>query len=143
MKKELSKEPSQRQLRVAEEIRHVLGRMLLDNNLFIEGLKSSYVMVTEVTISPDLSYASVFVRGIADTDTAEQVALLNEHKGAFRYQIGKKIRLRIVPDIIFKEDYAFEQARHIDALLNDPRVKADWEKPSREDTENDSEKTDK
>ena len=33
-----SKEPSQRQLRVAEEIRHVLARMMSQNDLFIDGL---------------------------------------------------------------------------------------------------------
>ena len=64
-----SKEPSQRQLRVAEEIRHVLARMMSQNDLFIDGLKPSYIMITQVKISPDLAYATVFIRGIGDVDT--------------------------------------------------------------------------
>lgn len=123
-----NKAPSQRQLRVAEEIRHVLGRMLVQNDLFIDGLESSLIMVTEVQISPDLAYATVFVRGIGDIDTAEQVRLLNEHKGPFRYQVGRSVRLRIVPTLIFKEDSAFEESDHISALLNNPKVRADVEK---------------
>lgn len=123
-----SKAPSQRQLRVAEEIRHVLAKMLVENNLFIEGLKSSYIMVTEVSISPDLAYATAYIQGIGDIDTDEQIELLNKHKGAFRYKIGKAIRLRIVPDIVFKSDNSFETSQYIEDLLNSPRVRADLEK---------------
>lgn len=123
-----AKAPSQRQLRVAEEIRHVLGRMFSEDSLFIDGLKPAYDMVTEVTISPDLSYATIFIRSIEPVDTAAQVALLNAHKGKFRYRVGKSIRLRIVPDLIFKEDVRFEEAHHMDDILNDPRVRADVDK---------------
>lgn len=123
-----SKAPSQRQLRVAEEIRHVLAKMLIENNLFIEGFKSSYIMVTEVSISPDLAYATAYIQGIGDIDTDEQIELLNKHKGAFRYKIGKAVRLRIVPDIVFKSDNSFETSQYIEDLLNSPRVRADLEK---------------
>ncbi len=123
-----SKQPSQRQLRVAEEIRHVLAKMLMEDNLFIEGLKPAYVMVTEVSISPDLSYAAIYIQGIGDIDTDEQIALLNKHKGVFRYRIGKTVRLRIVPEIVFKSDLGFETSRYIEELLNSPRVRADVEK---------------
>lgn len=122
------KAPSQRQLRVAEEIRHVLARMMSQNDLFIEGLKPSYIMITEVKISPDLAYASIFVRGIGDVDTARQVALLNNHKGPFRKVIGKEVRLRIVPQLNFLQDNSFDEASHIADLLNNPIVKADLEK---------------
>lgn len=122
------KEPSQRQLRVAEEIQHVLGRMLIEDNLFIAGLKPSYTMITGVKIAPDMSHASVLVRAIPPVDTDEQVALLNENKGKFRYRLGKAIRLRIVPDIVFKSDVRFEETKEMDDLLNNPKVRADVEK---------------
>ncbi|MBE6456096.1 MAG: 30S ribosome-binding factor RbfA [Alphaproteobacteria bacterium] len=128
-----SKAPSQRQLRVAEEIRHVIGKMFMEDNLFISGLKPAYIMVTEVSISPDLSYATVYIQGIGDIDTDEQILLLNKHKGAFRYKIGKAIRLRIVPDIIFKSDSGFETSQYIEELLNSPRVRADIEKEIEEE----------
>lgn len=122
------KEPSQRQLRVAEEIQHVLGRMLIEDNLFITGLKPSYTMITGVKIAPDMSHASILVRAIPPVDTDEQVALLNENKGKFRYRLGKAIRLRIVPDIVFKSDVRFEETKEMDDLLNNPKVRADVEK---------------
>ena len=123
-----AKEPSQRQLRVAEEIRHVLGRMFIEDNLFIDGLKPAYIMITDVKIAPDMSYATILVRAIPPVDTDEQVDLLNEHKGKFRYRIGKSVRLRIVPDIIFRSDVRFEETKAMDDLLNNPKVRADVDK---------------
>lgn len=124
-----SKAPSQRQLRVAEELRHVIAKMLSQDEVFVEGLKPAYIMITQVTISPDLSYATAFVETIGDVNTDEQIALLNRHKGVFRYRIGKMVRLRIVPDIIFKSDNRFAVSQHINELLNTPQVRADVEKP--------------
>lgn len=135
MKTKEVKGPSQRQLRVSEEIRHVLANMLMQDNLFISGLKAPYLMITEVKISPDLSSAIALVRSVGDLDTEEQVALLNKHKGVFRFRIGKEIRLRIVPEIAFKNDDAFEEAAHLTDLLNSPRVRADVEKPREEGEE--------
>ena len=123
-----AKEPSQRQLRVAEEIRHVLGRMFIEDNLFIDGLKPAYIMITDVKIAPDMSYATILVRAIPPIDTDEQVDLLNEHKGKFRYRIGKSVRLRIVPDIVFRSDVRFEETKAMDELLNNPKVRADVDK---------------
>ena len=123
-----NKEPTQRQRRVAEEIQHVLGRMFTEDNLFIEGLKPAYTMVTAVKIAPDMSFATVLVRAIPPVDTDEQVTLLNAHKGKFRYRVGKSVRLRVVPDLVFKSDIRFEETEEMDALLNNPKVRADVEK---------------
>ncbi len=121
------KAPSQRQLRVAEEIQHVLATLLIHNNFFIDGLKAPYIMLTEVDISSDLSFARIFVRAIEPVNTAEQVALLKAHKGVFRKEIGRKMRLRIVPELEFVADTRMENVARIDELLNSPKVRADIE----------------
>ena len=118
-------EQSQRQLRVSESIRRLIGQMLVKEDLFISGLKPTALQITQANISPDLSYASVFVNGIGGIDVNEQLKLLNTHKGLFRYRIGKEIRLRIVPDLIFKKDTSLEVADHIEELLQTPHVKQD------------------
>ena len=118
-------EQSQRQLRVSESIRRLVGQMLVREDLFVAGLKPRGLQITQATISPDLSYASIFVNGIGDIDINKQIKLLNTHKGLFRYRIGKEIRLRIVPDIIFKKDTSLEVADHIEELLQTPHVKQD------------------
>lgn len=123
-----SETPSQRQLRVGEEIRRVVAKMLMADNLFISGLKASYIMITEVAVSADFSFAVIYVQGVGDVNTDNQIMLLNKHKGAFRYQIGKSVRLRIVPEIVFRSDSGFESSQYIDSLLNTPRVQADLAK---------------
>lgn len=122
------KAPSQRQLRVAEEIKKLIAQMLIENNLFIKGLKAPYIMLTEVQIAPDFSYTTLFVRAMPPVDTDEQVMLLNDHKGVFRKTIGQKIRLRITPEVRFLPDTRFEQDARIESILNSPRVKADLDK---------------
>ncbi|MBP5343547.1 MAG: 30S ribosome-binding factor RbfA [Alphaproteobacteria bacterium] len=122
------KAPSERQLKVANEIKRVLGMMLIHNDLFIAGLKASYVMITDVDISPDLSFARIFIRAIEPVDSEEQVELLQAHKGVFRKEIGHKMMLRIVPDLDFVVDTRLDNAQHIDELLSSPKVKADIEK---------------
>ena len=123
-----SKAPSQRQLRVAEEIKHVLAQMFVRDETFIDGLKTPYLMITEAKISPDFSVATILIRAIGEVDTKEQVALLNAHKGVFRFQLGKKIRLRIVPDIRFFADDSFEEVAHITNLINSEAVQNDVKK---------------
>lgn len=122
------KAPSQRQLRVSEEIKKLIAKMLIENNLFIKGLKAPYLMLTEVQLAPDFSYATLFVRAMPPVDTDEQVMLLNDHKGAFRKAIGQNIRLRITPEVRFLPDTRFEQDERIEQILNSPRVKADLDK---------------
>lgn len=122
------KAPGERQLKVASEIKRVLGMMLIHNDLFIDGLKASYIMITDVDISPDLSFARIFIRAIEPIDSTEQVELLQAHKGLFRKEIGHKMMLRIVPDLDFVVDTRPDNARHIDELLNSPKVRADIEK---------------
>lgn len=123
-----SKAPTQRQLRVSEEIRAVLGTMFMRDETFISGLKTAYLMITGVEISPDLSVADISVRAVGNADSAEQVELLNANKGAFRYQVGKKIRLRIVPEIRFHVDQSFDDVAHMMDLLNSPKVRGDVDK---------------
>lgn len=122
------KEPTQRQLRVGEEIRHILADVFLKEELFVPELTGQTLMVTEVRISPDFSIATAFVRPVGEVDTDAIVKALNEHKGFFRKFMGQNLRLRITPDIRFLKDKSFDEAAKIEALFNDPKVKADIEK---------------
>ena len=121
----IKREKSVRPLRVSDEIRRVVADVLIRGDLFIENLKPSLIMITEVQISPDLSHAVIFVRAIEPADTQTQVDLLNANKGPFRKQIGQKVRLRIVPEIVFKPDMGAAFSAQIDDLLQTPHVKQD------------------
>lgn len=128
VKKQETKMPSERQLRVGEEIRHLISTALLTVELYDEDLNPSMVMVTDVKVSPDFSWATLYVHSIGQADEQAMVDALNRHKGVFRKLVGDKVRLRITPDIRFRLDNSFEEAAKIDALFDNPVVKADIEK---------------
>ena len=117
----------ERLLRVGEQVRHCLAQMLSQGNVFIPGLKASQLMVTEVQMTSDLGLATVRVRAFQD-DTAEQVGLLNAHRGLFRKEVARQVKLRIVPQLIFRTDDRFEEAVKIADLLAQPQVQKDVEK---------------
>lgn len=130
----MKKEPTQRQLRVATEIHRLVANMLIQGEVVIKNLKPEFLMITQVQVSPDLTHASLFVRAINDVRTNTQVNLLNEHKGLFRHKIGKNIRLRVVPDIIFKRDDTMDIVDSVEQLLNNPKVRQDLNNlPSEQD----------
>jgi len=121
----MKKEPSERQLRVGEEVRHILSDVLMKEEFFDEDIQGPMIMITEVQMSPDLGLASAYVRPIGKKSPALVVEALNRHKSFFRKFLGHRIRLRLTPDIGFFPDTTFDTAAKIDKLLNLPVVRQD------------------
>ena len=67
------KPPSQRQMRVAEELRHALARVLARGELDDPVLADANITVTEVRASPDLKNATAFVTPLGGTMLDETV----------------------------------------------------------------------
>ena len=79
-----------------------------------------FVTVTEVRMSSDLNYARVYVSIMGDAEqTEESMAALLRAQGFLRAQIGRRMKLRHVPELRFEVDETLDQAEHIDALLRD------------------------
>lgn len=119
--------PSQRQLRVGEELRHALVRILGRGELRDPAMQGVLTTVTEVRVSPDLRNATVFIVPFASGDGGQVVAALNHAAGFLRTQLAHEVRLRYAPTIHFVLDDSFAQAERIDTLLHDPRVLRDVE----------------
>ena len=133
--------PSQRQLRAGELVRHALVEILREEELHDEAMKGVSVTVTEVRLSPDLKHATCFVEplgaGVAVAPTAghveEILAALNRHAKFLRGQLGRHIDMRFTPDLRFRHDESFDAASHIDRLFEDPKVRADLERPDEDE----------
>lgn len=117
--------PSQRQLRVGEELRHGLARILARGELADPALKDVSVTVTEVRMSPDLKNATAFVTPLGGGHAADVVKALNRAGGYFRGQIAQEVELRYAPSVRFTADRSFDTASRIEALLHDPAVARD------------------
>jgi ribosome-binding factor A len=131
-----SKPPSQRQLRVGEEIRHVLVRLLGRGELHDPALSDANVTVTQVEVSPDLQNATAFVVPLGGGQMDEIVAALNRAAGFLRGQLGREIQLRCTPRIGFAPDLSFDRADEVERLLRSPRVRRDLDQAGEGDGDN-------
>ena len=122
-----SKPATQRQLRVGEQIRHILADCFQRGNVPKDFLGCPPVSVMEVKISPDFSYCKAYISVLSiEPATATDLAkALNKQAGFFRKIVGTKIRLRLTPEIHFLADGAQEEADRIDALLASEKVQRD------------------
>jgi ribosome-binding factor A len=117
--------PSQRQLRVAEEIRHVLAGLFKRRDFRDPELADAQITVTEVRVGPDLKHATVFVSRLGRSDVAALLPALKRATPFLRGQVAHALRLRFAPDLTFQPDTALEYATKIDRLLHAPEVARD------------------
>ncbi len=121
----------QRQLRVAERIRHILSDVMRDEHFADPALSHAHlVTVTSVDIGPDLKHAHAYVMPLGGKDADVVIAALNRASGTFRTALSRNMDLRQVPKISFKHDHSFDNASHINTLLSQERVRRDVEKPA-------------
>ncbi len=119
--------PSQRQLRVGEELRHALVEIMRDIHARDPDLQNINVTVSEVRTSPDLSQATAYVMPFAGEHVDETIAALNRASGYFRTRIARTVQLRHAPRISFALDTSFGYAEKIESLLRIPDVLRDLE----------------
>lgn len=116
--------------RLGEEIKKITSDLLL-KELKDPRLEGSLVSVTAVDVTGDGSIATVYLSALkmGQQDNSQEykdeiLEAMRSCKGVIRREIGKNIKLRHVPDLIFKMDTSLEYGRHIDELI-DSVVKKD------------------
>jgi ribosome-binding factor A len=117
--------PSQRQLRVAEEVRHALSTVFARAEFRDPDLVGLHVTVTEVRASPDLKHMTAFVSGLGRELPEPQMQALRRVAPWLRTQVAKSVRLRAAPNLHFQQDTALGYAMQIDKALRQPEVARD------------------
>ncbi|NLI28299.1 MAG: 30S ribosome-binding factor RbfA [Acetobacter sp.] len=117
--------PSQRQLRVAEEVRRALSEVFTRNSIRDPELAAESITVTEVRISPDLRHATAFVARLGRKDIEPLLPALKRVSPWLRTQLAHMLRLRSAPDLHFLADTALDYAMEVDQLLRRPDVQRD------------------
>ena len=113
---------SQRQIKYGKQLQKDLAEIFQKDPNYFFG--SSLGTITNVSVSPDLGLARVYL-SIFPISQAESVFQhLNEIKSEVRLKLGKKIgnRVRIVPEIAFFHDDTEEKASKIDKLIDDLNI---------------------
>lgn len=122
-----------RQGRLGEEIRKIISELLLRE--LKDPRLSAMISITAVEVTSDGSYATVYL-SVLGTESDEEKAAAQQQdtldalasaKGFIRREIGRQIKLRHVPDLIFKIDRSMEYGRHIDKIINSLDIRHDDE----------------
>jgi len=117
-----------RQGRLGEEIRKVISELLLRE--MKDPRLSGMVSISGVEVTSDGSYATVFVSIFGnDSKSAEEqenvLAALKNAKGLIKKEIGRRVKIRHIPELIFKPDNSLEYGRHITEIINKLDIKRD------------------
>ena len=118
-------EPSQRQLRVGELVRHAVSEMLIRGDVHDPVIEAHMITVPEVRMSPDLRLATVYVMPLGGRDQDEVLAALERNRRYLRGEVAHRVNLKFAPDIRFLIDDRFDEAERIEKLLRTPQVQRD------------------
>ena len=109
---------SQRQLKVGEELRHLISNALLRSSFYDEHIENNNITITEVNVSPDLKNAKVYVMPLGGKKKLDVLNSLNKVTGRLKKIISSNLSLRQTPKLIFKIDETFEYAKKINDILD-------------------------
>jgi ribosome-binding factor A len=120
-----SGEKSQRQLKVGEEVRHILSTILLRDTFYEPELDGVSVTISEVSISPDFTNAAVFIvplgGGAADGDSSDVKGIIDALRRVapmIQQQLASQLTIRRTPRLKFMLDSSFERASRISSIIS-------------------------
>ncbi len=102
--------------RVSEEFREILAEEIPR----LKDPRIGFVTVTGVRVTPDLRLARVFYTTLGDERAHRATAAaLRSARGHLRQVIGRQVRMKVLPDLLFERDETEETAERIDELLRE------------------------
>ena len=126
MTKPTSSAPSQRMLRVGEQVRAAITQVLQRGEVNDDLIEKTVISVSEVRMSPDLKMATAYVAPLGVSDHDAVIAALNKHAKFIRGRIGGQLRqMKYMPEVRFRDDTSFDNYQKIDALLRSPEGQRD------------------
>lgn len=133
-----------RRHRVAEELKRELGFLVASH---VKDPRVQFVSISDVDVSPDLKHAKVYVANFdvtaAEDRATRAVAGLQAAEGFLKKQLGRRLRLRVMPELRFIEDTTERDAQKLDRLIesavaadesHDDETDTDEATPPRDDT---------
>ncbi len=118
--------PSQRQLRVGELVRRTLSEVLNRAEIHDPDLNRMSITVGEVSCSPDLKVATVYVMPLMGGATVQEaIAALARNKFELRRRLSSGLSLKYAPDLRFRADHTFDRLDETRRLFADPDIQRD------------------
>jgi ribosome-binding factor A len=102
--------------RVGEQIRRELAELIRAE---LRDPRLALISMTSVEVSRDLAYARIYVTLMGDpAERNERVAELNRVAPLLRRELGRRMRLRVIPKLEFRYDEIVEQGARLSALID-------------------------
>ncbi len=112
------KQPTTRQLKVGQEIKTILSEIFMKREIYDPvTFKEINITVSEVQVTADLGQATVYFIPLGGKDQDKMVGILQPIAGKIKWQIGKQLKIRTIPDLIFKLDKTFEAGQKMNELV--------------------------
>ena len=107
----------QRTDRISEEVRREVDRIIRDdvNDPRVAGTFS----VTRADVTRDLRYAKIYVSNLDDSKRSQMIEALNNASGYIRKELGRRILIRTLPELIFVDDRNIEYGIYISQVIKD------------------------
>jgi ribosome-binding factor A len=101
---------------MALQIQHEISAMLTRD---MKDRRIGFVTVTGVQMSTDLRHAKVFISSMGtEKEKDSSLEALNHASGWIRHELGQRIRIKFLPEIVFMPDTSQEYGERIDKLLD-------------------------
>ncbi len=105
--------------RLSQLIKEQAGEIIL-KEMKDPRIRIGFVTVTGAEVTPDLRQVKIYVSIFGDEKQREEcMKALENSKGFFRSELGKRIRMRYTPEVIFKFDKSIEHGARIMELLRE------------------------
>ncbi|TAE33291.1 MAG: 30S ribosome-binding factor RbfA [Alphaproteobacteria bacterium] len=118
-----SQAPSPRMLKVGEEVRHALADIFMRGEVHALDMDGVSITVSEVRMSPDLKIATAYIATLGSNKLDTLLPLLNKHYSrAIRHLLSQRLHLKFLPQIRFRADHSFDEAKKIHDLLHQAAI---------------------
>lgn len=100
--------------RLSGEVRKVISEII--QTQLKDPRISDLTSVTDVHVTEDLKYTKIYISVYGDIDSTFEA--LQSAKGFIRRELGKKVKMRIVPELIFEKDDSIERGIYMSKLID-------------------------
>ena len=115
--KDIGQPYTQRQLKAGENLKKILARLFLQQEIILPEINTKLATITEVRVSPDLKYAKVFFMPLAGRETEKYKEILNDNALEIKKIASKQWTAKFMPNLNFVLDASFDYAEKIENLI--------------------------
>ena len=98
--------------------------LIIQNDLQNDLIRDNFVNISKIDLTGDLQYCKIYITSTADKFVSKEIIdALNVAKSFIRRNLGQRIEMRRVPEIIFKNDIVMDKGISVLKLLEDLKTK--------------------